>query len=478
MFYVRFLGAELRRRPGRTALTALGLAIGVGLVVVVSALSAGLDDAQAEALEPLTGVGTDMRVSRPLSRPESTGAGPPDFSSLSEKEQRLLEKENPEGLFHFEPGELGNPGERFTKLQTLSSELSFPVSKVRRISRLGDAREAAAALSLQTLRIEGEVPAPGTAVNPHTSYDITSLNLTGIDVDRPGLAPITPDQVREGEYFSRSPEDARDEAIIDIGYARQNGIGVGDRANLAGKRFDVVGLSAAPLGGAASNAYLELGRLQQLSDREGRANVMLVRAKSTASVDPLSREIRDALPGAVVTTASDLADRVGGSLVDAKNLSSKLGTALAIVALAAAFLIAILLALASVQKRTRELGTLKALGWRQRLVVRQVSAESVIQGLLGGLLGAALGVGGAAAVDALGIELDASVAQSQSSGFGQFGQGRVAAGSTEVALGAPVDVGLLLLAVALAVLGGLLAGCAGGLRAARLRPAEALRSIE
>src|SRR5215208_7683436 len=133
MFYVRFLAAELRRRPGRTALTALGLAIGVGLVVIVSALSAGLDDAQDEALEPLTGVGTDMRVSRPL---DVGGGGPAGRSSLPEPEQRRLDKENPEGLFHFEPGELGEPGERFTKFQTLSSDLSFPASKVRRIARL------------------------------------------------------------------------------------------------------------------------------------------------------------------------------------------------------------------------------------------------------------------------------------------------------------------------------------------------------
>jgi ABC-type antimicrobial peptide transport system permease subunit len=41
-----------------------------------------------------------------------------------------------------------------------------------------------------------------------------------------------------------------------------------------------------------------------------------------------------------------------------------------------------------------------------------------------------------------------------------------------------VDIGLVLLAVALAVAGGLIAGAAGGGRAARLRPAEALRSIE
>jgi ABC-type antimicrobial peptide transport system permease subunit len=480
VFYIRFLGAELRRRPGRTALTALGLAIGVGLVVIVSALSAGLDDAQDEVLEPLTGVGTDMRVTRPLRvTRRGSAAGPDAFSALSNEERRRLLKENPEGLFHFDPSELGEPGEPFTKTQTISSELSFPVSEVRRVSRLDGAADAAGALSLQAVRVAGDVPPPGTPVNPHGGgYDITSLSVTGVDVQKPSLAPVTPGQVIEGKYFSRSPGKARGQAIVDVAYARRNGIAVGEETEVAGKRFEVVGLSAAPLGGAASNAYVELGRLQQLADREDRANVMLVRAKSTASVGPLSRKIRSQLPGADVVTASELADRVGGSLRDAKDLSSKLGTALAIVALTAAFLIAILLALSSVQKRIRELGTLKALGWRQRLVVRQVSAESIVQGLLGGLAGAVFGIGGAAVIDALGLKLDASVTQAQSSGFGPFGQGRVAPGSTEVVLGAPVDVGLLVLAVALAILGGLLAGAAGGLRAARLRPADALRSIE
>jgi ABC-type antimicrobial peptide transport system permease subunit len=179
-----------------------------------------------------------------------------------------------------------------------------------------------------------------------------------------------------------------------------------------------------------------------------------------------------------VVTAADLADRVGGSLDDAENLSGKLGAALAIVALAAAFLIATLLTLSSVQKRIRELGTLKALGWRQRLVVRQVTGESLVQGALGGLLGAAIGIAGAAIIDAIGPTLEASVEADSSAGFGTFGQGVIATGSTDVVLGAPVDAGLLVLAIGLALLGGLLAGAAGGLRAARLRPAEALRSTE
>jgi ABC-type antimicrobial peptide transport system permease subunit len=181
-----------------------------------------------------------------------------------------------------------------------------------------------------------------------------------------------------------------------------------------------------------------------------------------------------------VTTAKDLADRVSGSLVDAKNLTSKLGVALEIVALLGAVLIASLLTLSSVAKRIRELGTLKALGWRQALVVRQVTGESLVQGLLGGALGIGIGVAGAALVAALAPSLKATVAQAAQQGpaFGPFGQGSVAAGSQIVHLDAPVSIGLVALAVALALLGGLVSGAVGGLRAARLRPADALRHLD
>jgi ABC-type antimicrobial peptide transport system permease subunit len=216
-----------------------------------------------------------------------------------------------------------------------------------------------------------------------------------------------------------------------------------------------------------------------MSDREGRINVLQVRATSGDQVEAVAGEIESTFKGSEVTTAQDLADRVSGSLVDAQNLSDKLGAAPAIVALAAAVLIASLLTLSSVNKRIRELGTLKAVGWRQWLVVRQVSGESLGQGLLGGLAGAVIGIAGAALIGALGLSLEASVASTEAgSGFGPFGQGNVSSGSSTVALNAPVDAAMIALAIGLAIVGGLIAGSIGGLRAARLRPAEALRSVE
>jgi ABC-type antimicrobial peptide transport system permease subunit len=480
VFYIRYLGAELRRRPGRTALTALGLAVGVGLVVIVGALSKGLDDAQAQVLKPLTGVGTDLSVSRPIAVPDdgdAAGGGP--FGRLSKEDQRQLQRENEEHSRQFNFGELGEPGERFSEDSFLSTKLSLPSSELAEIRALDATEDAAGSLTLNATHIEGVVPESGAppAVGAHSGaggFELDNQRVSGVDVRKPALALVTPDQIVSGRYLTR----ARGEAVVDLAYARQNGLEVGDQVTVSGDKFDVVGLANSPLGGDASDVYVELGRLQRLSDREGRVNGIQVRAESSDAVAGLEVAIARQLEGAEVVTAADLADRVGGSLADADNLSSKLGAALAIVALLAAFLIATLLTLSSVQKRVRELGTLKALGWRQRLVVRQVTGEALVQGALGGLLGAAIGIGGAAIIDAIGPTLEASVEQQGRGGFGPFGQGSVTAGSTDVVLGAPVDVGLLVLAIALAIFGGLLAGAAGGLRAARLRPADALRSAE
>ncbi|HEY1358508.1 MAG TPA: ABC transporter permease [Thermoleophilaceae bacterium] len=494
MFYLSYVLAELRRRRGRTLLTALGLGVGVGLVVTVSALSSGLDRAQDKVLHPLTGVGTDMSVTRPL----KNGGGAPDFGNqgLSRSERGRVRREN--GPRRFGLRSLGKPGQHFEDDNfATATQLSFPETEAAKLAGLPGAKDAAAGLTVTAIHVSGTVPKNAQRVGPPVggppsggppnNIDLDSRTVTGVDSSKPTLAAVSASQISRGRYL-RSGK-AR-EAVLNSSYARRHDLGVGDTVTLKKEKFTVVGLAKSPLGGQASDIYVKLGQLQRISGREGRANVVYVRADDSGAVDALGKRIDDSFAGAQVTTTKDLADRVGGSLVDAKNLASKLGAALEIVALLAAFLIACLLTLSSVTKRTRELGTLKAIGWPQRLVVRQVAVESVFQGLLGGLVGAAIGIAGALAIDAVGPSLTASVAQAaQAVGPGgggpgpgpfaaAFGQGQVTAGSTSISLDAPVHLGLLLLAIALALLGGLVAGSVGGLRVARLRPADALRHIE
>jgi len=486
VFYVTYMLAELRRRLGRTILTALGLGIGVALVVTVTALSNGLDRAQAQVLEPLTGVGTDMSVTRPIDF-SSTGDG--GFPQLPEDERRQLQQENGGGRFGLR--NLGNPGEKFSRDNFVSTaQLSFAASRVKEIDALDGVQAAAGGLTLNSLHVEGTVPedqpqpgqfGPGSGGGPPDNIDVTSISVSGVDQTVKELGAITPGQIARGRYFGSG--DAR-QAILNESYGSREGLGIGDTIELAGETFSVIGIAETPLGGQSSDAYVKLSQLQELSDRKGRVNTVYVRAESADDVASVAALIEKTIDGASVTTASDLAERVSGTLVDAKNLAGKLGTALMAVGLLAAFLIASLLTLSSVTKRIRELGTLKALGWSQRLVVRQVTGESLLQGLLGGAVGVLLGLAGAAAITAFAPSLQATVSSAAGQGPsffpgpGPFGQGAVEETASEVALGAPVSLALVLAAVGLALFGGLVAGAVGSLRASRLRPADALRHID
>jgi ABC-type antimicrobial peptide transport system permease subunit len=428
-----------------------------------------------------------MSVTRPL-KISSSGQGPQDLSAA---ERKQLEDEN--GSARVRLQDLGEPGEKFSRTDFVAaSQLSFPAAKVSQIGALDGVSDVAGSLTLNAISTSGTVPKeqprPGGAAGPGgppRNIDFKSFSVTGIDQAKPALAPISSAQITKGHYLSSDPGSR--EAVLNVSYARRNGLTVGKTIKLGDKTYTVVGLAQAPLGGQSSDVYVKLAQLQKLSDREGRVNTVQVRADSGDDVATVEKAIPSVLGGASVTTAADLADRIGGSLVDAKNLASKLGSALTIVALVAAFLIASLLTLSSVTKRIRELGTLKAIGWPQRKVVRQVTGESLLQGALGGVLGALLGIAGAAAINAIGLTLKASVAAPaapapgpgpRAAVAGIFGQGQVASGSTDVTLHAPVDAGLILLAISLALLGGLIAGATGGLRAARLRPADALRHID
>src|ERR1700722_18294315 len=62
--FLTYLRRELRRRIRQASLIAVGLALGIGLVITVTALSAGVKNAQGEVLHSLYGVGTDITVTK------------------------------------------------------------------------------------------------------------------------------------------------------------------------------------------------------------------------------------------------------------------------------------------------------------------------------------------------------------------------------------------------------------------------------
>jgi ABC-type lipoprotein release transport system permease subunit len=289
-------------------------------------------------------------------------------------------------------------------------------------------------------------------------------------------------------------------AVVNSDYATQKKLSTGSTVTVAKTSFTVVGIASA--GSDASDVFIPLARAQALASLKGKVNTIYVAADSASNISGVAREISGMLPKATVTTSSSLASEVTGSLSSASSLANNLGKWLAIAVLIAAFLLASLLTSAAVARRVREFGTLKALGWRSRRIIGQVMGESITIGIIGGAVGVALGFAGAALVVKLAPPLSASVGQTSGSatpggartfgggpgGFGGAGGtgrpggfGRAAADATHtvaVHLSAPVTIGAVVLAVVLAIAGGLIAGCFGGWRAARLRPAAALARVE
>ena len=141
MFYLSYLFSELRRRRGRTFLTALGLGLGVGLVVTVAALSDGLDKAQDEVLAPLTGVGTDLSVTRPLQIDQDRTA-----AARAARASASATCPSPSGAGSSArtapcariSRDLGEPGEKFTDTNfTSRPQLSFADTRTAKLAGAG-----------------------------------------------------------------------------------------------------------------------------------------------------------------------------------------------------------------------------------------------------------------------------------------------------------------------------------------------------
>lgn len=538
MFYLTYLHRELRRRMGRTVLTVLGLAVGVSLVVTVSALSSGLDKAQGKILDPLAKVGTDLVVTRPVDVPlAGSGSNAAVVGGVNDDEVNSLVDEN-QSLFQTDFSKLGKPGDTFEREMFLpATQLTFPDSEIQKISKLDGVDSVAGALSLLAVHQKGKVPVIESSVEtggknvsvtqdipapsqaewdaigrciqqsgggpsclparfkrlssvfttpreiikqvlnpPQTDLATEPYTAAGVDTTRPDLGLITSAQITEGRFFGA---DADSQVVLGEGYAKRKQYKVGGKLVLDGKNYEIVGLARPPLGGQSADVYLSLSELQKISSRSGRVNTLLVRADKASDVATLTRSIQRAFPGASVTSAKDLANSISGSLVSAGTLANRLGLALGALAIFAAVLIAVLLTLSSVTKRVRELGTLSALGWSRGLIIRQVLAESFTQGALGGIIGATLGVITAFGVSAAKVTLSAAADSQAGPLTSSFGLGRVLSdkASETILLTAPIKPMMLLLGIALAVGGGLVAGAAGAMRASRLRPADALREL-
>ena len=318
-------------------------------------------------------------------------------------------------------------------------------------------------------------------LNPPTTNTSTSTyTVAGVNPANTTSGLVTKAQLVKGAWLSTTPSIAKSQVLVTTAYASQKGLKVGETLTINKVNYTIVGLVNPTLTGDVSDVYFSISNLQTLSTNTNRINEVLVSVDNASDVKAVATAIKKALPGATVLTSASLADQVTGSLSNARKLANDLGGALALINLLAAFLIAGLLTLSSVSKRVREIGSLRAIGWSRGRVVRQIMAETLGIGVVGGVIGIAVGSVICLVIGAIGPGLSVTstgLAVGASKVSGLLGQTTSATVARTVHLTAPIHPLTIVIAFGGALLGGLVAGAVGGWRAARLSPATALRDL-
>jgi len=511
--FLTYLRRELTNRKKQTVIIAIGMALAIALVVIVSSIASGVQAAQKSVLQSVYGVGTDITVTK-TETPTSSSTGRPSFD------------------FGSQGGSGSSSGSTDlsqSRLAVSRGSSTLDASAVETVTSTSGVKAATGVLTLENSTFSGQVqqqsgssssdssssdgstqqgpPSGGTGGGGFGggSFSVDSFTVTGIPVSGDTVGPLTSTEVTKGRTFT-SADAGKDVVVLDAAYAKSESKAVGDTVAIGGEDFTVIGIvsSTGSSSTTGSNTYIPLDTAQTLADLDGKVTSISVSAESSSDVSAIKSALQKELTGATVSTEADLASSVSGSLSTASSLVSNLGTWLSIVVLAAAFLIAILFTISGVTRRTREFGTLKAIGWSNGRITRQVAGESLVQGLIGGVIGAVAGLVGIVVVNVIAPTISASASSTTNSGPGAGrggvpggaataaagsgttggapaggfgGGGATTASTTDVVLHAPVTVEVILLAIGLAILGGLIAGALGGWRASRLRPAEALRSV-
>ena len=506
--YWTYLRRELAGRKKQTTIVAIGLAIAIALVIIVNALSAGVRDAQAQALASVYGVGTDLTVTGAEAEPGQGGGG---------------------GRFDFGEGGGQTSSDGTTTLSQSRLVTDFrrgtlDAATVDQVTAVEGVAAATGALSLTNMTFSGELPQAPTGGATGTdgqsgsdggatqgqapqgtpgeggggfgggSFGVDSFTVLGVDPSAITVGPLSAVMIESGRALASSDAGAN-VAVLDATYASSSDLSVGSTIDVGGTSFEVVGIAASASADAdtAANVYIPLDVAQTLSGASDVVSTVYVQATSRDGIASVQSALQSALPDATVSSQSDLAATVSGSLASAGSLITSLGTWLSIIVLAVAVALAVLFTISGISRRTRELGTLKAIGWSNSRVVGQVAGESVVQALIGGVAGVVLGLIGVTIINLVAPAISSAPAATAGrggmegaggaggmgapAGGGGGGFGSFAQTASDIVLHAPLSLWIVLAALALAVAGGLVAGAFGGWRAARLSPAEALRTV-
>jgi putative ABC transport system permease protein len=178
------------------------------------------------------------------------------------------------------------------------------------------------------------------------------------------------------------------ELLVGLNVRNELGVQVGDRVSVQGRRMLVSGVLW-ETGGEEDNVVLmDRAVLGRLTGQVGRMNLIEVTATDVRSVDALSREIETRLPG---TSVSSVKKSIQFT-TQANTSLEKFGLSVTALIVTISGLVVAITMLASVKERQKEIGVLRAVGYKQRHISRLIFIETAMISSIAAGLGVAAGL--------------------------------------------------------------------------------------
>lgn len=300
------------------------------------------------------------------------------------------------------------------------------------------------------------------------NYIIEGVPLTSLVDDY----PILPTNITAGRNLRAGDSGV---VLLSENNTRFFNAGVGDKIEILGQTFEVVGVYGATGVSDVMTLYMNLSDAQTVTNNVGYITSLLVFASDDSRVSEVANAVSSLHPELNVVTAqqrldqlNDLKERYTTELQNAQaTLNQTQATAFQeiVVVVAATSLIVLFVMLYTVRERTKEIGTLKAIGFSNRNILSQFMLEGIMLSVVAGVVGIAIGT--------IAAPFLSSILVPTVNPAGNMGRVGTAAATAVTAVA--VDPQLMLLTFGVSVLLGALGSLYPAWRASRTRPAEAMR---
>jgi len=291
-------------------------------------------------------------------------------------------------------------------------------------------------------------------------YTIVDLPMrstgTGANVPFRGVTSRAP-EVREGFRIvaGRMFEPGKDEVIVGRGaFAQFGNVDLGRVVTWGSHEWRVVGVFEAGGSVSESEVWTDLSVLQGVYRRGNSVQVVRAQLLAPESIEELERWL-DADPRVNATVRSEREFYADQSRI-LVTLIRYVGSTIAVLMGIGAVFAALNTMYSAVSSRTREIATLRALGFGAGPVLASVLLEAVVLGLLGGIAGGAL------------VYVALNGYQASTLNWASFSQ---------ISFAFTVTPRLLVTGLAYALILGLVGGLLPGLRAARMPITAGLREL-